>query len=145
MVKNLRTLENGRRWEHLSLFPPRATPRSSTSSKNIFRIENKIFDFIHSRDMVYVSSIKHKQRVCNKSGWVLKIDIGLAVKSRGGPRTSLTEVWFFMKNVEKSMIFSRKIKNPNFFRCQFLRPIQTCCRLVLCVLYCVRISYPEVV
>ena len=60
--------------------------------KIFFRTENEIFGFIQPRDIVYVGSIKHKERVCNKSGWVLKIDIGLAVKSRGGPRTPLTEV-----------------------------------------------------
>ena len=151
MVKNPRTVENGRRWEHLSLSSPRApppAPRSSSSSKNIFRSENEIFGFIQSRDIVYVRSIKHKERVCNKSGWVLKIDIGLAVKSRGGPRTPLTEVHLskvFHYKCRKVDDFSRKIQNPNFFRCRFLRPTQTCCRLVLCVLYCVRTPYPEIV
>ena len=29
--------------------------------------------------------------------------------------------------------------------CRFLEPTQTCCRLVLCVEYCVGIPYPEIV
>ena len=101
-------------WRHF-----RAPPRSSSSPKNIFRSGNEIFDFIQPRDIVYVRSIKHKERVCNKSGWVLKIDIGLVIKSRGGPRIPLTEVWFSTKNVEKSIIFREKSKISTFFDVDF--------------------------
>ena len=97
----------------------RAHPRSSSPSKNIFRTENEIFAFIEPRDIIYIRNIKHKERVCNKSGWVLKIDIGLVIKSRGGPRTPLTEVWFSTKNAEKSMIFREKSKISTFFDVDF--------------------------
>ena len=51
-------------------------PLHPLGSKNIFRNKNRIFSFTQTRDMVYVRSIKRKERVYNKFGWVLKIDIG---------------------------------------------------------------------
>ena len=52
------------------------SPRFILSAQNnIFRNKNRIFSFIQTRDMVYVRSIKRKERVYNKFGWVLKIDI----------------------------------------------------------------------
>ena len=47
--------------------------------------------------MVYVRSIKHKELVCNKFGWVLKIDIGKS-----------WDFGFFAKNHRLFGIFSEK-------------------------------------
>ena len=108
-------------------------------SKKFFRSKKKVFRknfFIQSRDMVYVRSIKPKERVCNKFGWVLKIDIEKS-----------WDFGFFAKNHRLFGIFSEKpylnvLQWAGFWarpeiwrraRCRFLKPIQTCCRLVLCV------------
>ena len=71
------------------------SPRFILSGRKIiFRNKNRIFSFIHSRDMIYVRSIKHKERVYNKFGWVLKIDIEKS-----------WDFGFFAKNHRFSMFF----------------------------------------
>ena len=63
------TFENRKMFGFFKIF------EKQKKSKKCFSIEKIFFRFIQSRDMVYVRSIKPKERVYNKFGWVLKIDI----------------------------------------------------------------------